>query len=214
MVSLEEIEKQLEQINASFKFWGRAEMLELQHVLVPGERIQVCINGRYEGGFAMLCATDQRLLLIDKKPMYLTMEDVRYDMVAEVDFSHRLIDATIKVCTPNKNLVFTTWRKPELRKMTSYLQHRVMEIRQRHTYEAQYMQQQFAQAQAQQPQQPQAVSLPQQEQQTYQQPVVAPTTMPAAAGAGVPQLPMPNFVNPYYKAPLLMRRRISRFQKM
>lgn len=209
MVSLEEIESQLEQINASFKFWGRAEMLELQNVLVPGERIQVCINGRYEGGFAMLCATDQRLLLIDKKPMYLTMEDVRYDMVAEVDFSHRLVDATIKVCTPNKNLVFTTWRKPELRKMTSYLQHRVMEIRQRHVYEAQYMQQQFAQAQ------PQPAAQPAQpEQQAYQQPVVAPTTMPAAAGAGTPQLPMPNFVNPYYKAPLMMRRRISRFQRM
>ena len=213
MVSLEEVERQLEQINASFKFWGRAEMLELQHVLVPGEQIQVCINGRYEGGFAMLCATDQRLLLIDKKPMYLTMEDVRYDMVAEVDFSHRLIDATIKVCTPNKNLVFTTWRKPELRKMTSYLQHRVMEIRQRHTYEAQYMQQQFAQSQQQQTQVQPQPGFQQQAQQQIQ-PTVAPTTIPATAGMGATQLPMPNFVNPYYKAPLMMRRRISRFQKM
>lgn len=210
MVSLEEVERQLKQIEASFKFWGRAEMLELQHILIPQEQIQVCVNGRYEGGFAMLCATDQRLLLIDKKPMYLTLEDVRYDMVSEVDFSHRLIDATIKVCTPNKALVFTTWRRPELRKMTSYLQHRVIEIRQRYMYDSQQMQQQFVQMQQQQ-QQPQP--------QQYQMPTIAPTAMPAAVAPSVPvtegvnSLPMPNFVNTYYKNPLIMRRRISRFYR-
>lgn len=207
MVSLEEIERQLARINASFRFWGHAEVRELQHILIPGEQIQECINGRYEGGFAMLCATDQRLLLVDKKPMYLTMEDVRYDMVAEVDFSHRLVDATIRVCTPNKNLVFTSWRRTELRRMTGYLQHRVIEIRQQHTYEMQHMQiqQQFAPSP-----QPQPV---QQAMQQVEQPLVAPTTMPATAVAGTPPLPMPNFVNPYYKAPLIMRRRISRFHK-
>ncbi len=195
MVSLEEVENQLRRIDVSFRFWGRAEMLELKNILIPGEQIQVCINGRYEGGFAMLCATDQRLLLIDKKPMYLTLEDVRYDMVAEVDFSHRLVDATIRVCTPNKNLIFTTWRRVELRKMTGYLQHRVIEIRQHHMYETEHMQQQFTQA----------------AQQQYQAPAVpVPTTAPVTTGG---QLPMPNFVNPYYKNPLIMRRRISRFQR-
>lgn len=212
MVSLEEVQNQLERINASFRFWGHAEMIELQHILIPGEQIQVCINGRYEGGFAMLCATDQRLLLIDKKPMYLTMEDVRYDMIAEVDFSHRLIDATIRVCTPNKNLVFTSWKRPELRKMTAYLQHRVIEMRQQHSYEVQaqqtQMQQQFAQAPQPQPE------FQQQVQVQTPQPVVAPTTIPAAATTGMPQLSMPGFSNPYYKTPLMMRRRISRFQKM
>jgi hypothetical protein len=197
MVSLQEVERQLKQINASFKFWGRAEMLELQHVLIPGEQIQVCINGRYEGGFAMLCSTDQRLLLIDKKPMYLTLEDIRYDMVAEVDYSHRLIDATIRVCTPNKTLVFTTWKQVELRKMTGYLQHRVIEIRQGHMFENQ-LQQQFVQ-QAQQQVQAQQVPVP------IAAPVIA-AQAPVAA-----QLPMPTFVNPYSRNPLIMRRRISRF---
>jgi hypothetical protein len=179
-------------------------MLELQHILIPGEQIQACLNGRYEGGFAMLCATDQRLLLIDKKPMYLTLEDVRYDMVSEVDFSHRLLDATVRVCTPMKTLVFTAWKRADLRKMTTYLQQRVIEIRQRHAFEAQ-VEQQFLQKQAQQPS-PQPVQVPK------AMPAVASET-PVPAVGEITSLPLPNFFNPYYKSPLVMRRRISKWHR-
>jgi hypothetical protein len=127
------IESQLKAIGADFRFWGRAEKHELRHILVDGEVIHHCLNGRYEGGFAMLCATDRRLLLIDKKPLYLTVEDVRYDMVSEVDFNHRLIDATVKVCTVNKTVRFTSLRNGDLRKLTAFVQDRVMEVHQQHT---------------------------------------------------------------------------------
>lgn len=204
MVSLLEVERQLKRIEASFRYWGRQEMLELQHILIPGEEIKSCINGRYVGGFAMLCATDQRLLLIDKKPMYLTMEDVRYDMVSEVDFSHRLVDATIHVMTPTKALVFTTWRRIDLRKMTTYLQQRVLEIRQGQAFQTQ-TEQQFMQQQLQQPV-PNTVVAP---------PLPVPIPSPTAVASETPvvslPLPMPNFVNPYTNTPLLMRRRISRW---
>lgn len=130
MVTQQEVERQLRSIGENFRYWGHAEAAELQHVLVPGETIMYCINGRYEGGFAMLCITDQRIILIDKKPLYLTMEDIRYDMVSEVDFSQRLLSATIAICTVNKKLIFSTWKAHILRKATSYLQNRVMEFRQ------------------------------------------------------------------------------------
>src|ERR1700750_2229518 len=120
MVHMQVIESQLRAIGADFKFGGRAEKRELRNILVENETIQHCLNGRYEGGFAMLCATDRRLLLVDKKPLYLTVEDVRFDMISEVDFNHRLIDATVKVCTVNKNVSFTSFRNAELRKLTAY----------------------------------------------------------------------------------------------
>lgn len=203
MVSMSEVERQLKRIGASFQYWGRLEMLELQHILIPGEEIKSCLNGRYVGGFAMLCATDQRLLLIDKKPMYLTLEDVRYDMVSEVDFSHRLVDATIHVQTPTKALIFTTWRRHDLRKMSIYLQQRVLEIRQHQSFGSQ-TEQQFLQQQLQQPTEvPASIPAPLPAAMPSQ---IAPTT----TNIPVP-LPMPNFVNPYTNAPLLMRRRISRW---
>ena len=130
MVQMQVVEDQLKSIGADFRFWGRAEKNELRNILVEGEQIMHCLNGRYEGGFAMLCATDRRILLVDKKPLYLTVEDVRYDMISEVDFSHRLIDATVRICTVNKILQFTSFKNSELRKLTAYLQDKVMEIRQ------------------------------------------------------------------------------------
>lgn len=132
MVQASVVDDQLKAIGADFHFWGRAEIKELKHILVEGEQIMHCLNGRYEGGFAVLCATDRRLLLIDKKLMYLTLEDVRYDMISEVDFNHSLLDATVHICTVNKKLRFTSLRSGELRKLTAYLQDRVMETRQHH----------------------------------------------------------------------------------
>jgi hypothetical protein len=132
MVTHHEIQRQLKAIGAEIRFWSRAEIRELEHILVPNETIMYCISGRYEGGFAVLCITDQRTILIDKKPLYLTLEDIRYDMVSEVDFNQRLIDATISICTVNKKLNFTSLKASHLRKATAYLQNRVMEFRQQH----------------------------------------------------------------------------------
>jgi hypothetical protein len=129
MVQMQVVDDQLKAIGADFHFWGRAEIKELRSILVQGEQIAHCLNGRYEGGFAVLCATDRRLLLIDKKPFYLSLEDVRYDMISEVDFNHRLLDATVTICTVNKKVKFTSIRGTTLRSLTAYLQDKVMETR-------------------------------------------------------------------------------------
>lgn len=142
MADLKQLEDRLKEIGCNFRFWGRAELRELANVLMPGEIVEHCVNGQYSGGFAMLAATDQRVLLIDKKPMYLTLEDTRYDMVAEVDFNHRLMDASIYIRTPSKSLQFTAYNQARLRKLFNFVQKRVMEIRQHYQ---QVASQQFAQ---------------------------------------------------------------------
>src|ERR1700733_4215990 len=99
MVSLQSVEEQLKRLGCNFKFWGRAEIKELSVVLMPDEAIAQCTNGHYEGGFALLVATDRRIILIDRKPMFLTLEAISYDMIAEINFNHRLIDSTIRIFT-------------------------------------------------------------------------------------------------------------------
>jgi hypothetical protein len=143
MISLRQVEEQLKHVGCNFKFWGRAEIRELSNVLMPEEVIAQATNGTYEGGFAMLCVTNYRVLLIDRKPMLLTIEDVRYDMMSEVDYHNRLMGATIRIFTPMRNMVFNSWSNVRLRKCVNYIQQRVMEIRQ-HGMMAQQMQGQFA----------------------------------------------------------------------
>jgi hypothetical protein len=130
MVTLREVEEQLQKVGCNFKMWGRAEIRELSNVLMSEEIIAQATNGSYEGGFAMLVVTNYRVLLVDRKPMLLTIEDIRYDMISEVDFHNRLLGATVRIFTPMRNMVFNSWSTIRLRKCVNYIQQRVMEIRQ------------------------------------------------------------------------------------
>ncbi|HSX23766.1 MAG TPA: PH domain-containing protein [Candidatus Saccharimonadales bacterium] len=130
MVHADEINKQLRGLGVNFQFWCRAEVRELPKILFDGEQLNHVLIGRYEGGFALFCATDRRVLLIDKKPFYLTLEDIRYDMISDVQYNHRLIDATVRLGTLNKTIAFTGYNHNKLRNFTSYIQEQVMYYRQ------------------------------------------------------------------------------------
>jgi hypothetical protein len=123
MVSKQSVNEQLKRLGFSLNGWGRGEIRELPHILLPGEEIYELVNGTYEGGFALAVATDVRLLLIDKKPMnYLTVEDLRFDMINEIDYSHRLLGAHIRVSTGSKELSFRSYNQPRLRKLIGHVQ--------------------------------------------------------------------------------------------
>jgi hypothetical protein len=129
MVSTHIVDRQLKAIGCNFQGWGRTEARELSKILTPYEVITECLNGHYENGFAMLCSTNQRVILVDRKPMYLTLEDVRYDMIAEIDFGYRIMNSYISIFTPTKTLTFTSWNQHRLRRLVTLAQQRVMEIR-------------------------------------------------------------------------------------
>jgi len=128
MVSKQSVDEQLKHLGFSLNSWGRAEIRELPHILLPGEEIYELVNGIYEGGFALAVATDVRLLLVDKKPMnYLTVEDIRFEMINEIDYSHRLLGAHIRVATGFKELIFRSYNQRRLRKLIGHVQHSMAE---------------------------------------------------------------------------------------
>lgn len=129
MVTRQEVTDQLQGIGSNFQGWGRTEIAELYKLLWPSEIIQYAINGYYEGGFGLLCVTNLRVLIIDKKPLSFTVEDLRYDMIAEVDYCSRVITAKLDIITPLRTLVFTSWAKYVLRNSSQYIQQRLMALR-------------------------------------------------------------------------------------
>lgn len=123
MVTRESVEGQLKKIGVNYSGWGRTEIGELHNIILPDEEIYECVNGFYEGGFALIVATSFRVLLVDKKPMrYLTVEDLRFDMISEIDYSHRLLGAQISISTGSKNLRFISYNQPRLRKLIGHVQ--------------------------------------------------------------------------------------------
>jgi hypothetical protein len=128
MVTKQSIDEQLKKIRFNLHGWGRTEIRELPHIILPDEEIYECVNGLYEGGFALLVATNIRVLLIDKKPLnYLTVEDLRFDMITEMDYSHRLLGARISISAGSKNLKFTSYNQQRLRKLITHVQHCIAE---------------------------------------------------------------------------------------
>lgn len=197
MVTFATVEEQLKAIGCNFRFWNRAELRELCDILLPGETIAQAVGGQYEGGFALLCATDFRVLLIDKKPKYLTLKDIRFDMITELDFAGRAINSTIRIYTPNKELRFTSMSNRRLRKLFSYTQHKVMEIRHH------FMMQQFAQQQLVKNTPPGIAMM-----QHYNQPLPAGTP---PAPALPPQIEPANFYNPVSDDPNDEHKRLAAF---
>jgi len=124
------IEARLGELGFRSSRWFRAEVMELQHILMDHEKIVALACGRYFGSFALLVATDQRLLMIDKRVFFMNYEDTRYDMISEIDFNSQVYNATLTVFTVNKTHKFTTYKyKHQLRTITNYIQSRVAEMR-------------------------------------------------------------------------------------
>jgi hypothetical protein len=130
MANAKLIQKQLKKIGFNFHGWGRTEINELEHILLEDEEIYECVNGIYEGGFALLLATDIRVLLVDKKPLnYLSVEDMRYELISEIDYNHRLIGAYVSISSGSKNLKFNSLNQHRLRKLITLVQNCMAETK-------------------------------------------------------------------------------------
>ncbi|HSX47611.1 MAG TPA: hypothetical protein VLF63_02445 [Patescibacteria group bacterium] len=54
MVDRKVIVDQLRKIGFNISGWGRTEVSELPHIILPDEEIYECVNGIYNGGFGFL----------------------------------------------------------------------------------------------------------------------------------------------------------------
>lgn len=200
MRQLADIENELDAIGARFWLIGRRSVRELPNILVYNEKIQFCLSGRYSGGFAVVCVTNLRILLIDRKPFFLTLEDIRYDMIMEVDYSYQAFNSTIKIFVPNKSLTFTAYKKHDLRRMTRYIQKQVIANRHQHSLEQQAISNEQPSMQSTSP----VGATP-----GITAPVAVLSSASADTGESFP-ISIPQAINPYIKSTLTVRRRSSR----
>lgn len=125
------IEARLGQLGFRHSRWFKAEVRELEHILMDDEDIVHLACGRYFGSFALLVATDKRLLLIDKRVFFKTIEDTRYDMISEIDYNAQAYNANVTIFTMGKTHKFTSIKyRQHLIKLVNYVQRRVWESRQ------------------------------------------------------------------------------------
>lgn len=62
----------------------KSETRHLPELIHPDERIGGVVYGRYEGGSGMIVATDQRVIFLDYKPFYRSVDEIKYDVISGV----------------------------------------------------------------------------------------------------------------------------------
>src|SRR5579884_367553 len=209
MVSKSYVNRQLKKLDFNVQGWGRGEVDQLPNIILPDEEIYEVVNGIYEGGFALLLATDIRVLLVDKKPLsFLTVEDLRFDMINEIDYNHRLFGANIKIATGNKTLNFRSYNKPRLRKLIGHVQHCMALMKKHQSSHAEGQSQHLERINK----QLQKYLLAQQKQQKKLQEHLAKLQAEAANG-GLPQLPDPVKPDPELSDYLYARGLMERYER-
>lgn len=110
-------------------FFTKLEMAELPRLLMPGEAVLGVISGFYENGTVLLAVTSRRMLLVDKKWMRLSYEDIRFESINEVNYAQQAFLASASFYIMGRKLVFKSWYRSELRMLVKSVQDKMFEAR-------------------------------------------------------------------------------------
>lgn len=97
-----------ELLDAGVTIYGllKSETRILPKLLHSDEHVEAVIYGQHDASSAMLVATNERIIYIDKKPMALFLDEVSYEVVSGIEFDIHLFFANVILHTPVKNYNF------------------------------------------------------------------------------------------------------------
>jgi hypothetical protein len=97
-----------ELLDAGASLYGllKSEGRYLPKVLHENEHIEAAIYGQHNSSSAMMIATDERIVYLDKKPMVEMFDEVSYEVISGIEFDIHTFFATIVLHTPVRNYEF------------------------------------------------------------------------------------------------------------
>lgn len=97
--ALNRIKQELRQKGAVAYDLRVPEVKYLPSILRPDEHIMGSVFGKHDQGRGVLIATDQRVLFVDKKPLFLHVDEVTYALVGGVTFTKSLLSGYVTLHT-------------------------------------------------------------------------------------------------------------------
>lgn len=106
-----------------------SEVRLLPKVLHPEEHIEAVVYGKYEGGLAMLVATNLRVLFLDKKPLFIKSDELTFDIVGGVSYTRSALFGTIVLHSRIGDFSIKTLNFKAAAKFREFIEHRCLEHR-------------------------------------------------------------------------------------
>lgn len=120
---MREIKLQLVALGATKSQLSKPEIKELPKVLFENEVIKAFVLGFFDGGYAMLAATNLRLLFVDVMPFgRVKVDDIPYNMVASVEMQFGIFYGSITVFTRPNSYRFWWLNKNNVHDFNEYVE--------------------------------------------------------------------------------------------
>lgn len=129
MSDLREIIRQLRLVGLTNNVWGWSEIKRLPTVIDEDEKIERAVTGFYEGGHALVLATNKRITFLDAKIMSFRVEDVHYEMVSEVEHFTGIFMARLRIHCLSKQIELSSFAQQSVRDFAVHVDTRVNDMR-------------------------------------------------------------------------------------
>ncbi len=119
--------KELRQAGMSRFALQRMESRYLPKLIHPAETIGGVVYGMSPEGYAMLVATDIRVMFLDRKPLFTKEDEVTFDVVSGVSFNFGGIGASVTLHTRIQDFTIRTFNKACAERFVEYIEARCVE---------------------------------------------------------------------------------------
>lgn len=113
---------ELKNIGVSRLGLRRFDMRYLSDVVEATEHIMGVVYGYADLETVALIATDYRIIFFNKKPLYISHDDISYDAVSGVSYSHAGIGTTITLHTRIKDFSIHTFNRKTAGKFVHFVE--------------------------------------------------------------------------------------------
>jgi hypothetical protein len=123
----EDIRRQLVNLGVSKTALRTSECRYLPYIIHPREVIGGVVYGKHTDGFAILVATNKRVIFLDKKPLFVNEDEVTYEVVSGVSMGKLGVASTVVLHTKVKDYPVKTLNRHCAQGFVNYIESRRLE---------------------------------------------------------------------------------------
>lgn len=102
----------------------------LPKIVHTDETIGGAVYGWSNGESVLLVATNKRLIFLDKKPLFVHEDEISFDVVSGISFSHAGVGSVVTLHTRIKDYVIRTYNQKSLTTFVDYIESRCLDSEQ------------------------------------------------------------------------------------
>ncbi len=121
------VTQELRDLGVSKVALKRMESRYLPNIIHSDEHLGGVVYGHHEDGYAMLVATDRRIIFLDKKPLFVNEDEITYNVVSGISYGHAGFGTTVKLHTRIKDYTIRTYNKKCAESFVEYIESRCLE---------------------------------------------------------------------------------------